>query len=291
MHFYFLIIMSDIFMATTFGFQKMYQKSAGTSIIAGLAYNILMGFFSACMFLVINRFHIEVTPYSIVMAVIFSVVSMLYIFIGFKIIEKGNMSLYTIFLMSGGMTVPYIWGVAFLNEELTLMRTVGLLLIISATIISGTGIKKSDKKQILMCIAIFFLNGMSSVVSKTHQISPVSEIVTASDFAFIVMLSKVVICSVILLIINRNIKDSNENNLHFKSIAPIVFAAAVFDGIAYMLQLICATKVPVTVLYPLVTGISIILTSLVGKIFFKEHISKKQYIGIAVCFVGTLLFL
>jgi len=39
------------------------------------------------------------------------------------------MSLYTLFLMSGGMTVPYVWGVAFLDEDLTLFRTLGLLLI------------------------------------------------------------------------------------------------------------------------------------------------------------------
>ena len=39
------------------------------------------------------------------------------------------MSLYTLFLMSGGMTVPYVWGVAFLNEDLTLFGILGLLLI------------------------------------------------------------------------------------------------------------------------------------------------------------------
>ena len=64
---------------------------------------------------------------------------MLYIFIGFRIMENGSMSLYTLFLMSGGMTVPYVWGVLFLNEELTILRTLGLLSIITAIIISNSG--------------------------------------------------------------------------------------------------------------------------------------------------------
>ena len=50
--------------------------------------------------------------------------------------ENGSMSLYTLFLMSGGMTVPYIWGVLFLNEKLTIFRTLGLVAIIAAIIIA-----------------------------------------------------------------------------------------------------------------------------------------------------------
>ena len=291
MYFYFLIIIADIFLAATFGLQKKYQKSAGTSIKAGLVYNILIGFFSACMFLIINKFHVEIRLYSVLLAIAFSGAIMLYTFIGFRIVEKGNMSLYTIFLMSGGMTVPYIWGVAFLGEDLTLMRTLGLIAIIAATIVSGSKSGKFDKKQILMCISVFILNGIASVISKTHQISDVSKIVTAPDFAFIVMLSKCVICSVILLLGYTGAKSDSKNKMSFKKIVLIIFAAAIFDGISYMLQLVCATEVPATVLYPMVTGISVILSALVGKFFFKEEIAKKQYVGIGLCFIGTLLFL
>jgi len=278
-------------LAANFVFQKKYQKTAGTSIKAGLMYNALTGIFSAIMFLVINKFEIKLTGFSVLMAAIFATVVMMYIFIGFRIMEKGNMSLYTLFLMSGGMTVPYIFGVLFLNEELTIFRTLGLVAIIAAIVISNSGAEKPDKKQLILCLAVFILNGISSVTSKVHQISPASEIVTSPDFAFIVMMFKAVICSVVLLVCRKSLFGEETVKLPIKSVIWVMLFASLSDGLTYMLQLIGATTLPATVLYPFVTGGSVILTSFAGVLVFKEKLSARQIVGIAICFVGTLLFL
>jgi len=278
-------------LAANFVFQKKYQKTAGTSIKAGLLYNALTGIFSAIMFLVINKFEIKLTGFSVLMAAIFATVVMMYIFIGFRIMEKGNMSLYTLFLMSGGMTVPYIFGVLFLNEELTIFRTLGLVAIIAAIVISNSGAEKPDKKQLILCLAVFILNGISSVTSKVHQISPASEIVTSPDFAFIVMMFKAVICSVVLLVCRKSLFGEETVKLPIKSVIWVMLFASLSDGLTYMLQLIGATTLPDTVLYPFVTGGSVILTSFAGVLVFKEKLSARQIVGIAICFVGTLLFL
>lgn len=272
-------------------FQKKYQTTAGTSFKAGLTYNAMTGVFSAVMFFVINKFKIEVSGFSLLMAAIFATVVMTYIFIGFKIMEKGNMSLYTLFLMSGGMTVPYIWGVLFLNEELTVIRTLGLAAIILAIVISNSGSKKPDKKQLLLCLAVFMLNGVSSVVSKLHQINPVSEVVTSPDFAFLVMAFKAVICLTVMITFRKRLTVDTEEKLPIKSLIPIILCAALADGFTYMLQLIGATTLPATVLYPFITGGSVILTSLAGVLVFKEKLTVRQWGGVATCFVGTLLFL
>ena len=278
-------------LAANFVFQKKYQKTAGTSIKAGLLYNALTGIFSAIMFLVINKFEIKLTGFSVLMAAIFATVVMMYIFIGFRIMEKGNMSLYTLFLMSGGMTVPYIFGVLFLNEELTIFRTLGLVAIIAAIVISNSGAEKPDKKQLILCLAVFILNGISSVTSKVHQISPASEIVTSPDFAFIVMMFKAIICSGVLLVCRKSLFGGETVKLPIKSVIWVMLFASLSDGLTYMLQLIGATTLPATVLYPFVTGGSVILTSFAGVLVFKEKLSARQIVGIAICFVGTLLFL
>ena len=193
--------------------------------------------------------------------------------------------------MAGGMTVPYVWGVLFLDEDLTFIRTLGLLAIIVAIGISNSGAKKVDKKQIIMCISVFLLNGVSSVTAKMHQINPVSQVVTSSDFAFLVMVVKAVMCSVILLINRKRFVSDSQKMSSVKTILPIVLFAAMADGISYMLQLIGATQLPASVLYPMVTGGSVILTSLAGVVVFKEKLSARQWIGVAICFVGTLFFL
>jgi drug/metabolite transporter (DMT)-like permease len=189
------------------------------------------------------------------------------------------------------MTVPYVWGVLFLGEELTLIRTLGLFTILTAIIISNSGTKKADKTQIFMCLAVFMLNGAASVIAKIHQINPVSEIVTSSDFAFIIASLKAVICSFILFASRKRLANNCRVRLSVKAILPVVLFAAIADGISYMLQLIGAAELPATVLYPMITGGSVILTAIAGVIVFKEKLSVRHWIGVAVCFVGTMLFL
>jgi multidrug transporter EmrE-like cation transporter len=58
-----------------------------------------------------------------------------------------------------------------------------------------------------------------------------------------------------------------------------------------LLQLFGAASLPATVLYPFVTGGSIVLSSLAGIIFFKDKLSKNVIASIILCFLGTILFL
>ena len=85
MNAYIMIIIADILLAANFVFQKKYQSTAGTTLKAGLMYNALTGAFSALMFLIINRFEIRISGYSLVMAAIFSIDIML-----FKLLKRVN---------------------------------------------------------------------------------------------------------------------------------------------------------------------------------------------------------
>lgn len=74
---------------------------------------------------------------------------------------------------------------------------------------------------------------------------------------------------------------------------PFVMAllSSVMDGFSSFLQLEGAKSLPASVLYPMVTGGSIILTGLFALLFFGEKITKKEWIGIGICMVGTCCFL
>ena len=61
--------------------------------------------------------------------------------------------------------------------------------------------------------------------------------------------------------------------------------------ISYMFQFIGAESLSASVLYPFITGGSIILTSFAGVAFLKEKLTIRQWMAVTACFVGTLLFL
>ena len=291
MNSYILIILADILLTITFVIQKKYQLKVGVSAKTSLAYTVLSGAFSAIIFLVLNGFKVRATWFSFVMAVAFSVVVTAYTLIGFRVMEKGSMSIYTLFLMSGGMTVPYIYGVLFLGEELTFIRTLGLLLIIAAIAAVNFTKGKTDKEQIFLCIAVFLINGASSVISKVHQISPASEMVSSSDFVFLVMAVRSIIGLVAMLLIKGKEESKKVKIGALNSLILLIFFAAVANGVSYMLQLMGAVELPATVLYPLITGGTIILSSLADFIIFKEKLSLKQWCGVGIAFLGTFMFL
>lgn len=286
---YLLIILADILLAVNFSLQKRYQEKMGIGAYAGLFFNAVLGLFTALVFGVGNGFMINFSMYSIIMIIIMSVLSSVYMIIGFRILRSGNMSFYTLFLMTGGMTVPYVWGVIFLKEQINLMRVVGMIFIILSIVLSNLSKVKSDKKLISLCCVVFFLNGFVSVISKMHQISTTYETVSTMDFMFWSGLVNFIICGVALMLLKRNHTDTKQ--IDIKSIMPIIFLSAIVNGLSFVCQLIGAISIPASVLYPLVTGGTIIFSTITGCVIFKEKLSIRQWISVGICFVGTCLFL
>ena len=74
-------------------------------------------------------------------------------------------------------------------------------------------------------------------------------------------------------------------------VLPLVVGSAALSGVSYLLQLVGAKELPATVLYPMVTGGSVLFTAFAAKLFFREKITARQWISIGLCILGTLLFL
>ena len=75
------------------------------------------------------------------------------------------------------------------------------------------------------------------------------------------------------------------------NVLAMISGAALIGGLSYLLQLVGARDLPASVLYPMITGGSIIFSTLSGMVFFKERPQRKQLLGILACFLGTLFFL
>lgn len=292
MHNYILVIIATVLLAVDFALQKLYQQKCGTGVKAGLTFNAVVGFATAVVFLVINGFKIQFSLYAIIMAMCMSVCLLSYTILGFKVLKAGNMAFYTMFLMTGGMVVPYIFGLLFLDEPFSLLRIIGLVIIIAAIILSNFNVAESSPKMIAICVVIFFLNGGCSVSSKLCQTPNPYGSVTPTEFVFMTGFIRFVLCGIALLMSERG--ESNKENVEkfkFRNILPIILCSAVVSGVSYMLQLIGAANLPATVLYPIVSGGCIIFSTIAGMICFRERPNLYQKLGVVLCFVGTCLFL
>lgn len=287
---YIMLTLSALFLAADFSVNKVYQKLRGTSLRASLFFNSILGFATAIIFFIVNRFKLSFSPYSGFAAALMSVLTMSYNIIGLRILKHSSVAIYSLFLMIGGMTLPYIWGLAFLNESFSIAGIIGLILIIGGVFLSNFSGEKINLKQMCMCLAVFVLNGFVSVVSKMHQIESNYQCVSTIEFIILGGIFKFFISAFFLLTLKNKNENSREKNNLLKSL-PIIISSGVIGGSAYFLQLYGARSLAATVLYPFITGGSIVFSALTDLVFFKEKLSRRLIISIGICFIGTLMFI
>lgn len=306
MKYYFIVLLAVVGLAVNFCLTKLYQNRTGTGFRLSVLFNIITGAFTAVLFFFINGFmngfSLHFTSFSWLMAFLLLLFCGGYALIGFKIIAMGDIAVYTMFLMLGGMMLPYFFGLIFLQEEFSYLRLAGLILMVAAIALSGREGDKEGKKKgslvfFLLCMVVFCLNGGGSIVSKIHQL-PVNESRAVLSPVFVMMagIIRVVIFSLIYLGIRIHDKKLPEDRRPAPiklplSVVLILLASSAVDGASYLCQLAGASHLPATVLYPMITGGSVVLTALAGRIFFGQKLSRRATIGIILCFTATLLFL
>jgi len=283
---YLYVVVATILLAFDFSLSKKYQAAEGVTLTAGLRFNAINGLFTALMFFGFSG--VEFSLFSALMALAMSVCMASYSVIGFRILKTGNMSVYSVFLMSGGMLLPYLFGVLFLQEPLTVFRIAGVILILLAVILSNGMKFQRNVSFVWLCVLIFVLNGFCSIISKCHQINTVYVSVDSITFVAYTGLGRFLFSSVLLFCCK---KGQNQQPVSLKRTMVLAAGSALIGGVSYGLQLAGAKALPATVLYPLVTGGSIVFSAFSGMIFFREKLSVRQIVSILLCVIGTLLFL
>ena len=305
MQYYLLILLAVVLLALQFSTNKLYQLKCGNTAAASLTFSTLSGLTTSVIFFVLTFAMGEkfvITPYSLLMAAIIAVLCCTYTFIGFKIMSFGSMSVFMMFLMLGGMLLPYLFGVFYLDEGISAGRILGVILLVISMVFPVLSKDRSGGVIfVLLCAAVFTLNGCVSITSKLHQINTEFASCGTTTFVFLTNFMNCLISGIGLLIMNlsgrKKDEDSKFSDLsgtirkNAKTIALIVVGNAAFGGVSYMLQLIGAANVPASVLYPLVTGGSVVLSAAAGLLFFREKPDKVSGIGLLLSFAATFLFL
>lgn len=290
---YLLVFLVDILLALDFVLQKKYQADAGADVLAGLRFNMLSGLAATVIFFAATGFSITFSAFSLLCAAGMALCLIAYTLLGFQILREANTATYSVFLMSGGMVLPYIFGIMALGEELTLFRVIGIVVILVAVFLSANGKLRFSPKLIFLCMTVFFLNGMVSIISKVHQVNADYVSVSSTAFTMYAYALKCIFSALALVFWKNKQKKgaTRKSLLHVKRLLLIVCLSAAVSGGSYLLQLTCAKTMAASVLYPLVTGGSIVVTALAGKICFREKQGKAGWISIALCVAGTAFFL
>ena len=298
---YLMAVGSVVLIAFSFIIQKLYQKSTDSSAKSSSAYSLISAVLSLIFLLIMNGLTLEITAYSVINAAARAICGLAYTVIGFKIMEAGSVAYYMLFLMSGGMLLPAVYGWLFLSEPLLPPHLFGVVVILIALVLSNLGESKMKLGTAMMCALVFVLNGCVSILSKVHQVCTDYETVSTAAYTALGVIASL-ISSVGLLLFSYFKKPKgaktleNENNslqkcrFNYKALLLIPIASAI-GVVSSVMQLESAKNLPASMLYPIITGGTVGLTGIFAALFFGEKLSKRGLVGVILCIVGTFLFI
>ncbi len=279
--YYGLLTVSVIMFGIQFFFSDRYRRESGSGISA----TFMLTFLSAaagiiCLF-IINGFHLTFTPFTLLMAGVNTVNSVLFSFCSLKSLGKINLSLYSLFSMLGGMMLPLVVGIAFYGEPITVGIVICVVLVVIALMLN---VNFSETKGGLIYYAgVFVLNGMSGVISKIYSDASFPKANSAEYSIW----SAIVTAVVSLIVLTVVWIKSKKAPLPTVKASVWGFGGGVLSRIANYFLLIALVYLPASVQYTFITGGVMIVSTIISAISGQKP-SKKEIFSIGLSFVGIL---
>ena len=280
--YYGLIILSVVMFGANFALNDVYRQTRGSSIRASLEFNLFGGLAGIIVLFAFNGIVLEFTPLTLLMSLLSAINSFAFTFCGFKALGSINLSLYSLFSMLGGMLLPFVQGITFYGEEITVAKALCFAFILAALLLT---VEKSDKRGgLIYYVGIFVLNGMSGVINKLYNTAPFEK-ASAAGYSIMSAMWCVLISSLLLIFLFRKGKETP--SLSYKS-AGIATVGGSISRVANFILVLSLEHVENSVQYPMVTGGVIIVSTLIC-FFGKNKPKNKELISVALSFVGLLI--
>ena len=291
---YLLLFLAVICFTGQFAFTKLFEGALKQDRVTALIMLVVTNAIGFLLFFCVSGCQIRFTPVAVLLALAMGIIMIPYYTLGIRVLSLGSLAVYSMFMMLGGMLVPFFYGVLFLREPLTWGKGLGTVLLSLSIILQS--ITPGDRRQekaphrrlfLGLCIVIFLINGMTGVIAKAHQISaaPIPE----SDFTALS-------CGITgLLSLGMLAVEKGEKREHIGAALgkkPLWIMIGL-GGSAYggsFLHLSAAETVPASVQFPLVSGGVIVLSALVSAFFFREKVSRWEWFCVCGAFLSTCLF-
>lgn len=277
MMYYLMIIIAVCLFSTQFLLNNEYRKESGNTWNSALKFSLYSSITGFITLTITNKFNFNISMFSAVVAAVYSLVCISLSYSSIKAFTYANLSVYSVFSMIGGMLLPFVYGL-MCGEEFKIIRIVCCVLI-ALCVLLAVNREEQSKKAIKYYIAVFILNGMVGVISKFHQ-SYTELCVDSGSFMMMTRIFTFIFCVVLLLL------QQKKNFSIAKKAAVYSMLYSVVNGIGNLLLLIALLHIPASVQYPVVTGGTIVVSTIISLIK-KDKITKKEILVAGIAFVAT----
>lgn len=314
--YYAMLIGASFLFGSQFMVTKAFEKNYGKTVRASLSFSLLYSLFAGVIFFIIKLISsgtvFNLNPFSLCMAFGLSLVNILSSAIGIKTLALGDIAVYSLFLMLGGMIVPFFAGIVFLKESVSACNLIGVAIMIIALCLpvffgkqnknageaqtDGDTKKKTSVFFYVLCVFLFILNGLSSTLSKFNSVREGAAL--GAEFTFYTYGIQFVISLAAFALTTASGKSDKTQNeekqpvILFRPVAIGCGAAfGAVNGTAFLMSSVAAEHVVAVAQYPLITGATILFSSLLAFLFYREKPTALQLVQIVISLAATILFM
>lgn len=193
-----------------------------------------------------------------------------------------------IFLMLGSL-VPMISGSVFFDEAVRMRQWIGFIVLVVAVIIMCSYNNSVKIKLTAKGISILFLcgaaNGLADFSQKMYvKVYPEMPVSIFNLYTYIFAALTLIITYFVL---TQKEKAGFDKNSRAQYAYILIMSIALFVNSYFKTK--SAVYLDSAQLYPLSQGLSLVLSAFMSSVFFKERLTVKCSVGIAVAFAGLLI--
>ena len=290
---YSLIILSTVLFGGQFIALNAYQDHNGKSYRSIFLFCSVFSLTGALVFLALTGFHLSFSLYTLGFASLAALIQIFLQVVGIKALSLGRVDVYTLFNVAGGMSVAYVFGIAYFHEPVKVLHIIGLILVLIALLVPLIFDRSEKKKSSwifwVLCLLVFFANGFFGSVNKIHIVSP--DGLSIKEYMFYIYACIFIISSISFGLTFLNKKYHEEHNLF--DYRPLLFAFiyGLVNSVGMFLQYDFADRVPASILFPLSNGGCIVFALIIGCIVYKKKPQLSDIIQFIVALGGMVLFI
>ena len=188
-------------------------------------------------------------------------------------VATGSLSLSSL-LVSYSLMLPAVYGLIFLGDPVTFGLIPGMILLMVSLLLINKREKnaKISLKWVIFVTAAFVGNGMCTIVMNMQQMK--FDGAYKNEFMIMALMIVTAVMAVLCLCKERkNLKQYAKTGWLPAS------ASGILNGMVNLFVMLLTGKMPISVMFPLISAGGLIVTYLVSKFVYKEKLTRLQFAG------------
>ena len=267
--------------------QMFSDRYPGKSELSSPIFCIIEAVFITLATYAFNGFHFFVSPLTILFGILNGLILFGYNTSLIKAGKLGSYAFLNICLLYGAILVPSAYGILFLQEQLTLLKILGIIMMLAACIfmnLEEIKLKDSSIKYYIFCILLFLFNGAYCTIIKMQTIYHNEEKQSMIMITFALM----GIIALINLINTEKGSTLQAFKLNQKCL-PSLLLCLISATLAINLLMYILPLIDTAILYTVQNGGVLILSALYSVFLFKEKLSLKKILGITIAVISITI--